>query len=660
MLKFRVTNSTKARRAAEAQRKALEEKLQMEWAWKPMAAMMNDAQSDLVYWIPPLYSSNLLAAAAAAAATPQSRRASAVAAAAASQSRRASAVAIPQPRRSSLPRSYVSGVPTPPRRPSLTRTTLTRPYGGSSQRKRRLAQRRPKMSLGNITPTEINVVPPPPEVHCRACEHEAEITASGNDTDTDSGMHEAAAHELPGFPLQQHSHDPHHPPHYSSQPHHDHQAPHDPQQEQQMPPPYSQDHMSHMQDHQQMSSGYSQEHQIQGYPQDHQAPGYSQEHQVPGTYPQEHQVPGTYPQEHQVPGTYQQEHQVPSTYQQEHQVPDIVRRHSEPVNKPKSAPTLLRLLEKVSQIHSVPFKAGTSKNKNKAKNFFSRDAETRCYGSKKIKRPSVKVYNAPSRMSSRRSKSSQEEDPRFFVSLDQQAGIPPIPTPVAAAAAEAAKGPQAGASKTPRKSLSGDTFESRHAHLQMVLRLLSQLYQDKVGRQDTEIKMLKTRVQTQDKHLKKMANLLLQLREDVAKLKSFHQPQHQQQQQQQQQVPRDPSQVTAKDQTTTTLLSIKSSCNSPSLSIRSTPSPRHSPRASPSPRSPHLPTGRYGRPTFHTFRPGTSSPSCNSPLRSTPSPRPSPRASPIPPSPDTGPPTPKISPGQQHGNITKGENINTP
>ncbi|KAK8402974.1 hypothetical protein O3P69_000903 [Scylla paramamosain] len=502
MLKFRVTNSTKARRAAEAQRKALEEKLQMEWAWKPMAAMMNDAQSDLVYWIPPLYSSNLLAAAAAAAATPQSRRASAVAAAAASQSRRASAVAIPQPRRSSLPRSYVSGVPTPPRRPSLTRTTLTRPYGGSSQRKRRLAQRRPKMSLGNITPTEINVVPPPPEVHCRACEHEAEMTASGNDTDTDSGMHEAAAHELPGFPLQQHPHDPHHPPHYSSQPHHDHQAPHDPQQEQQMPPPYSQDHMPHMQDHQQMSSGYSQEHQMQGYPQEHQAPGYPQEHPVPGyqqehqvsgTYPQEHQVPGTYQQEHQVTGTYQQEHQVPGTYQQEHQVPgtyqqdhqsqqharqfqhhpqckqrhmqqhpistineegsvtasitpsaahqaaiarqrpfrrstikrkyvhepDIVRRHSEPVNKPKSAPTLLRLLEKVSQIHSVPFKAGTSKNKSKAKNFFSRDAETRCYGSKKIKRPSVKVYNAPSRMSSRRSKSSQEEDPRFFVSLDQ-------------------------------------------------------------------------------------------------------------------------------------------------------------------------------------------------------------------------------------------------
>ncbi|KAK8402975.1 hypothetical protein O3P69_000904 [Scylla paramamosain] len=261
----------------------------------------------------------------------------------------------------------------------------------------------------------------------------------------------------------------------------------------------------------------------------------------------------------------------------------------------------------------------------------------------------------------------------------------------------------------------------------MVLRLLSQLYQDKVGRQDTEIKMLKTRVQTQDKHLKKMANLLLQLREDVAKLKSYHQPQHQQQQQQQQQMPRDPSQVTAKDQTTTTLLSIKhklpppppsfstcpdlplspsptpstpsqpptplptppparasnpslhtlqtgasspithpshpspqSSCNSPSLSIRSTPSPRHSPRASPSPRSPHLPTGRYGRPTFHTFRPGTSSPSCNSPLRSTPSPRPSPRASPVPPSPDTGPPTPKISPGQQDGNIISGADINSP
>lgn len=240
--------------------------------------------------------------------------------------------------------------------------------------------------------------------------------------------------------------------------------------------------------------------------------------------------------------------------------PDIVRRHSEPVNKPKSAPTLLRLLEKVSHIHSVPFKAADAKSKAKAKsktkNFFSRDVETRCYGSKKIKRPSVKVYNAPSRMSSRRSKSSQEEEPRFFVPLEQPGLVPgAIPVPAAAVGpGEAGKGPHPGASRQPRKSLSGDTFESRHAHLQMVLRLLSQLYQDKVGRQDTEIKALKTRVQTQDKHLKKMATLLLQLREDVTRLKSYHQPQ---QQQQQQQPPRDPSQVTAKDVTTTTLLSIK-------------------------------------------------------------------------------------------------------
>lgn len=237
-----------------------------------------------------------------------------------------------------------------------------------------------------------------------------------------------------------------------------------------------------------------------------------------------------------------------------------MRRHSEPVNKPKSAPTLLRLLEKVSHIHSVPFKAAEAKpkSKSKTKNFFSRDVETRCYGSKKIKRPSVKVYNAPSRMSSRRSKSSQEEEPRFFVPLEQPGLVPgAIPVPAAAAGAgDAAKGPHPGASRQPRKSLSGDTFESRHAHLQMVLRLLSQLYQDKVGRQDTEIKALKTRVQTQDKHLKKMATLLLQLRNDVTKLKSYHHPQ-QQQQQQQEQTQRDPSQVTAKDQTTSTLLSIK-------------------------------------------------------------------------------------------------------
>ncbi|CAL4079804.1 unnamed protein product, partial [Meganyctiphanes norvegica] len=62
MLKFRVTNSVKARRSAETQRKALEEKMQLEWAWKPLAAMMNENSTDLVYWIPPLYDSNIVAA----------------------------------------------------------------------------------------------------------------------------------------------------------------------------------------------------------------------------------------------------------------------------------------------------------------------------------------------------------------------------------------------------------------------------------------------------------------------------------------------------------------------------------------------------------------------------------------------------------------------
>ncbi|CAL4221917.1 unnamed protein product, partial [Meganyctiphanes norvegica] len=58
MLKFRVTNSVKGRRSAEAQRSAMEEKL--EWAWKPMAAMMNENTTDMVYLIPPIYNSNIV------------------------------------------------------------------------------------------------------------------------------------------------------------------------------------------------------------------------------------------------------------------------------------------------------------------------------------------------------------------------------------------------------------------------------------------------------------------------------------------------------------------------------------------------------------------------------------------------------------------------
>lgn len=234
--------------------------------------------------------------------------------------------------------------------------------------------------------------------------------------------------------------------------------------------------------------------------------------------------------------------------------PDVVRRFSEPVNKPKSsAPTFLRFLEKMSHIHSVPVKAPESPKptKKKSKPFFSKDKETRCYGSKKVKRPSIKVYNTPNRLSSRRSSRSQasEDDQCIVVSLDPNAkagpaGVPPTDPNI--------KIPPGAASAKPRKSLSGESFEARHAHLQMVLRLLSQLYQDKVVHQDTEIKMLKSKMQTQEKHIKKMATLLLQVRDDVIKLKNL-----QQQGRGEASGGEGSGKAQGKDQTTSTLLSIK-------------------------------------------------------------------------------------------------------
>ncbi|CAL4071361.1 unnamed protein product, partial [Meganyctiphanes norvegica] len=62
MRKSRVTDSIKARRAAEAQQRALEAKIQLDWAWKPLAAIMNENSTDLVYWVPPIYNSNIGAA----------------------------------------------------------------------------------------------------------------------------------------------------------------------------------------------------------------------------------------------------------------------------------------------------------------------------------------------------------------------------------------------------------------------------------------------------------------------------------------------------------------------------------------------------------------------------------------------------------------------
>lgn len=175
----------------------------------------------------------------------------------------------------------------------------------------------------------------------------------------------------------------------------------------------------------------------------------------------------------------------------------IVRRHSDSAVKSKTLPSVMKLLEKVSHFHTLP-----SAKKSGGKKFITRELESRCYGSKKVKRPSVKVYNTPT-LSTRRAK-PQEDDPRYL--------FPDGPS----------VGPEQDMNQQGKgKYLSGESPKVRHAHLQMILRLLAQMYEEKVVHQDTQIQQLKNKVLAQEKHMKRMAHMLLHLKEEVTRMKNL-------------------------------------------------------------------------------------------------------------------------------------------
>ncbi|XP_071524766.1 uncharacterized protein [Panulirus ornatus] len=433
MLKFRVTNSTKARRAAEAQRRALEEKL--EWAWKPMAAMMNEDKTDLVYWIPPLYSSNLMAPG-----VPRRQSLSrAYTQAAARQSQRSCAPPSPRqagfsrpyaqlsPRQASFSRSYGAGSPrqasfsrayaqASPRQGSFTRAyaqasprqgSFSRSYAqaAASQRKKKLATRRTKMTMEDCCQdAKVN--------HMMMGGKEGD--RMGKDEDNESGIHDASNEELG---------------------HHSLQVP-----EQHFRPP-----------------------------------------------PELQRATFGHPKIRRT-----------SSKLKRTEKESIVRRHSDSAVKSKTLPSVMKLLEKVSHFHTLP-----SAKKSGGKKFITRELESRCYGSKKVKRPSVKVYNTPT-LSTRRAKAQNEEDPRFL--LPDSANVGPEPD-----LSQQGMG----------KYLSGDSPKVRHAHLQMILRLLAQMYEEKVVNQDTQIQQLKNKVQAQEKHMKRMAHMLLHLKEEVTRMKNL-------------------------------------------------------------------------------------------------------------------------------------------
>ncbi|XP_053641643.1 uncharacterized protein [Cherax quadricarinatus] len=417
MLKFRVTNSTKARRAAEAQRRALEEKFQLEWAWKPMAAMMNEDKADLVYFIPPLYSSNLVGPAA--------------------------------PRRPSLSRSYTLAAAATERKRRLAtrRTKMTSEQIGDTRRDSQMSQMSQMCDRRDSAMSQMSQMCDRRDSAMSQMSQMCDRRDSAMCDRRDSAMCDRRdSHIIPELKE-------------------DLICMKDPDTE-------SGIHMGHSREDLPRRSFQS-----------------IQEERFP---------------ELQRP-TFAGRPKVRCTSMKlrpPEKVCEGMRRASDSAAmKSKTLPSIFRLLKPSSY---------NQKNKH-----LSREVESRCYGSKKVKRPSIKIYNPPSRLSNRRARSSfsqnEEDDPCVFVSIDPKARESARRLSIAAEQQRA----QAAA-----KALSGDSPKIRHAHLQMVLRLLAQMYEEKVVHQDSEIKSLKSKLQIHDKHLKRMVQMILHLKDEVNKMKN--------------------------------------------------------------------------------------------------------------------------------------------
>lgn len=520
----------KARRAAEAQRKALEEKLQLEWAWKPMAAVMNEKKTDLVYWIPPLYRNNIKIAG--------------------SRVRRKS-LASRSSQRSSLSHARL---PYAHMQAAQMYTQLQ-----ATQKKKKLGHRRAKLhaEVSFEDPTDVDSAALGSMRLSRRRSKLGKKISFEDQTDLESTARESMRLTRRRTRLNKKINIDDHSDADSTAI----QSIRISRRRSRLNKKISiedptdadsaiLDSMSEWQDEkdEDNESGIHDE-----------TPDFYVDDLSLTRVPSIREEPinpagGTVRRrlgEHRRVTQTSIKPKVPPK-------PDFITKSFEAIDKPKPAPTLLRLLEKVSHIHSPPVRPikPIKPDLKKIGRSDSKDSKGR-----KIKRPSVKIYRNPStRLSGKRAKAALEEQAAIenqcvIVSVDHMPQETPKP-PKGSKSSKAAKPPKVPKSPKPPKASKGSLKKSkpsiippkaqqehpvdpikellfpkegpskiddaafRNAQLQMILRLLAQLYEEKVSRQDTEIQNMKMRIQTQDKLMKQMAHVVLELKEEVYKVKT--------------------------------------------------------------------------------------------------------------------------------------------
>ncbi|XP_068217074.1 uncharacterized protein [Palaemon carinicauda] len=497
------------------------ETLQLEWAWKPMAAVMNEKQTDLVYWIPPLYRNNIKTAG--------------------SRVRRKTVI-----HRTSINRASLNRLP-------YTHLQAAHMYSQlqQSQKKKKLARRRAKLatevSFEDPTDTESIVRP-------RRRSRVAREISLEDPTDTDSVVRVRRRSKLGQRVSFENATDT---------------------------DSAVLDSRSDSKSEWRDAKDEDNESGINDEMTDYNADDLSLQN-VQSLRDEEIRPTGATTKRRL--GEHRRIKKTPSKPKVPPK-PDFITKSFEAIDKPKPVPTLIRLLEKVSHIHSPPVnpvkpikpelrkisrRGSESKASLKGK---VRRPSVKVYG------------NPATRLSGRRSKPFDDqndlESQCVIVSVDNESlKSPPkaSPKPPPKASTKTSSKPSSKSTsksnsksspkpsskstpkshgkgsmkdlkknipkdipKTPTKPLQEPAFgilkdqqpfgilkdnpvkpdeaEFRNAQLQMILRLLAQLYEEKVSRQDADIQNMKARIQTQDKLMKQMAHVVLELKEEICRIK---------------------------------------------------------------------------------------------------------------------------------------------
>ena len=380
----------------------------MEWAWKPMAAMMNDQNTDLVYWVPPLYASNIINSISCSSGT-SSARSSISSIQSASLRRRLSQISTVSS--SSFPAALP---PSPIRKKKLSRTRgRMRP---DQLRDMVLVEEDPS-AMKDSSQTDLTK----PEV---------------KDEDTESGIHEATNSLTEEIPIQ----------------------------EKPIPSPVSQPRRRSRRQSRKMSEVERQIHLLA------------------------RQIPKP---RHSIPEDAQ-------VYMREK------RRQSSNIS------AILKVIDKVSSFNNfAPFPC--------QKDFPFKKKEKVLSTNQKPKRPSVKIYSASQKRQSFR---NRNQDSEMSMSLNSEPPCllitrrPSIDQSVKDSPLSEGKGD----SDQDNSSLTGNNL--KNAQLEVLIKILSNLYEDTISKQGNEIQLLKTKVQIHDKIMKKTARCVLELKQELEALKN--------------------------------------------------------------------------------------------------------------------------------------------